>query len=56
MNESKIDLHDRELQRHLALTTADLRFADILVKAVTEQSDDIYLDGTGILLYCNQPK
>lgn len=46
ISESKIDLHDRELQRQLALTTADLRFADILVKAVTEQSDDIYLDGT----------
>lgn len=46
ISESKVELHDRELQKQLTLTTADLRFADVLVKAVTEQSDDIYLDGT----------
>ena len=47
--EGKIEIHDRELQRLLHLTTADLRFADIIIKAVLgEDSDDPYLDGTGI--------
>ncbi|XP_061179764.1 late secretory pathway protein AVL9 homolog [Saccostrea echinata] len=45
--EGKIDIHDRELYRLLHLTTADLRFADIIIKAVLgEDSDDPYLDGT----------
>ncbi|CAB1349629.1 unnamed protein product, partial [Coregonus sp. 'balchen'] len=34
-------------QRHLSLTTADLRFADYLVKHVTENREDVFLDGTG---------
>jgi len=44
-----MDVHDRELQKHLVLTTADLRFADILVKAVTgaTEEDGGYFDGTG---------
>lgn len=47
-DEGKIEIHDRELQRLLHLTTADLRFADIIIKAVLgEDSDDPYLDGTG---------
>lgn len=46
--EGKIEIHDRELQRLLHLTTADLRFADIIIKAVLgEDTDDPYLDGTG---------
>lgn len=45
--EGKIEIHDRELQRLLHLTTADLRFADIIIKAVLgEDTDDPYLDGT----------
>ncbi|XP_048755693.2 late secretory pathway protein AVL9 homolog isoform X2 [Ostrea edulis] len=43
----KIDIHDRELQRLLHLTTADLRFADIIIKAVVgDDTDDPYLEGT----------
>ncbi|KAK3093120.1 hypothetical protein FSP39_011330 [Pinctada imbricata] len=46
-DQGRIEFHDRELQRQLNLTTADLRFADVLVKAVSdEDKDDIYLDGT----------
>ncbi|XP_052800173.1 late secretory pathway protein AVL9 homolog isoform X2 [Mya arenaria] len=46
VTDNKIEMHDRELQRHLVLTTADLRFADILVKAVTGSGDDGYFEGT----------
>ncbi|KAG7258201.1 hypothetical protein CRUP_003690 [Coryphaenoides rupestris] len=38
---------DPELRRLLALTTADLRFADYLLKHVTENREDVFLDGTG---------
>uniref|UniRef100_A0A8C9T9Z7 AVL9 homolog (S. cerevisiase) n=1 Tax=Scleropages formosus TaxID=113540 RepID=A0A8C9T9Z7_SCLFO len=31
----------------MSLTTADLRFADYLVKHVTENREDVFLDGTG---------
>lgn len=49
--EGKIEIHDRELQRLLHLTTADLRFADIIIKAVLgEDTDDPYLDGTGTIV------
>ncbi|KAL4222299.1 late secretory pathway protein avl9 [Mactra antiquata] len=46
VDESKIEIHDKELQKVLVLTTADLRFADILVKAVTGVTDDGYFDDT----------
>ncbi|NXS57486.1 AVL9 protein, partial [Brachypteracias leptosomus] len=36
-----------ELRKILNPTTADLRFADYLVKHVTENRDDVFLDGTG---------
>ncbi|XP_045168814.2 late secretory pathway protein AVL9 homolog [Mercenaria mercenaria] len=44
--ENKVDIHERELQKQLILTTADLRFADIIVKAVTGATEDGYFDGT----------
>lgn len=47
MSENRLEIHDRELQRQLTLTTADLRFGDILVKAVTGVGDNGYFDGTG---------
>ena len=53
MCENKIEIHDKELQRQLVLTTADLRFADILVKAVTGATDNGYFDGTGRLTVYN---
>ncbi|XP_059501753.1 late secretory pathway protein AVL9 homolog isoform X2 [Stegostoma tigrinum] len=47
IEEAAIQTHDPELRKVLNLTTADLRFADFLVKHVTENRDDIFLDGTG---------
>lgn len=47
VEEARIQIQDPELRKTLALTTADLRFADYLVKSVTENRDDVFLDGTG---------
>ena len=47
MSEGKIEFHDRELQKLLNLTTADLRFADILVKAVIGDNEDSLFETTG---------
>ncbi|XP_036285806.1 late secretory pathway protein AVL9 homolog isoform X5 [Pipistrellus kuhlii] len=47
VEEALIQVQDPELRKLLSPTTADLRFADYLVKHVTENRDDIFLDGTG---------
>uniref|UniRef100_A0A674KFX1 UDENN domain-containing protein n=1 Tax=Terrapene triunguis TaxID=2587831 RepID=A0A674KFX1_9SAUR len=47
IEEALVQIHDPELRKILNLTTADLRFADYLVKHVTENRDDVFLDGTG---------
>uniref|UniRef100_A0A8C6SHV8 AVL9 cell migration associated n=1 Tax=Neogobius melanostomus TaxID=47308 RepID=A0A8C6SHV8_9GOBI len=47
VEEARIQTQDLELRRALSLTTADLRFVDYLVKHVTENRDDVFLDGTG---------
>ncbi|XP_030612497.1 late secretory pathway protein AVL9 homolog [Archocentrus centrarchus] len=47
VEEPRIQIQDPELRKMLSLTTADLRFADYLVKHVTENRDDVFLDGTG---------
>lgn len=47
VEEPNIHIQDPELRKVLSLTTADLRFADYLVKHVTENRDDVFLDGTG---------
>ncbi|XP_041669909.1 late secretory pathway protein AVL9 homolog [Cheilinus undulatus] len=47
VEEAGIQIQDAELRKILSLTTADLRFADYLVKHVTENKDDVFLDGTG---------
>ncbi|XP_012494229.1 PREDICTED: late secretory pathway protein AVL9 homolog [Propithecus coquereli] len=47
VEEALIQIHDPELRKLLNPTTADLRFADYLVKHVTENRDDVFLDGTG---------
>lgn len=47
VEEAAIQIQDPELRKMLSLTTADLRFADYLVKHVTENRDDVFLDGTG---------
>ncbi|XP_074658896.1 late secretory pathway protein AVL9 homolog isoform X2 [Tubulanus polymorphus] len=45
---TNFEFHDPELRKALTLTTADLRFADYLVKNVLgENLEDLYLDGTG---------
>uniref|UniRef100_A0A1A7WW77 AVL9 homolog (S. cerevisiase) n=1 Tax=Iconisemion striatum TaxID=60296 RepID=A0A1A7WW77_9TELE len=47
VEEARIHIQDPELRKILCLTTVDLRFADYLVKHVTENRDDVFLDGTG---------
>ncbi|XP_003968218.2 late secretory pathway protein AVL9 homolog [Takifugu rubripes] len=47
VDEASVQIQDPELRKGLSLTTADLRFADYLVKHVTENRDDVFLDGTG---------
>ncbi|XP_053322954.1 late secretory pathway protein AVL9 homolog [Spea bombifrons] len=47
VEEARIQIHDPELRKILNPTTADLRFTDHLVKHVTENRDDVFLDGTG---------
>ena len=47
VEEGKLEVKDRELQKQLHLTTADLRFSELLVRQVTEQKSNVYLDGTG---------
>ncbi|XP_029313368.1 late secretory pathway protein AVL9 homolog [Cottoperca gobio] len=47
VEDAGVHIQDPELRKILSLTTADLRFADYLVKHVTENRDDVFLDGTG---------
>ncbi|KAM4028056.1 late secretory pathway protein AVL9 homolog [Anomaloglossus baeobatrachus] len=47
VEDAKLNIHDPELRKILNPTTADLRFIDHLVKHVTENRDDVFLDGTG---------
>lgn len=44
---ARIESQDAELQKQLHLTTADLRFADFVVKHVQEEKHDVFLDGVG---------
>lgn len=47
IEDGKVDILDLDLRRILHLTTEDLRFADFLVRNVTEDRQDVFLDGTG---------
>lgn len=47
VEEARIQIQDPDLRKALSLSTADLRFADYLLKHVTENRDDVFLDGTG---------
>ncbi|KAJ7413946.1 Late secretory pathway protein AVL9 like protein [Willisornis vidua] len=47
IEDAQVQIHDPELRKILNPTTADLRFSDYLVKHVTENRDDVFLDGTG---------
>lgn len=43
----RIECQDMELRKQLHLTTEDLRFADYIVKHVSEERHDVFLDGVG---------
>lgn len=43
----RIECQDMELRKLLHLSTEDLRFADYIVKHVSEQRHDVFLDGVG---------
>lgn len=43
----RIECQDMELRKQLHLTTEDLRFADYIVKHVSEEKHDVFLDGVG---------
>ena len=43
-----MDIHDEALRRQSMLSTADLRFADFLVKSVCEDEDRSVYDETGM--------
>ncbi|XP_055974238.1 late secretory pathway protein AVL9 homolog [Sorex fumeus] len=47
VEDALVQIHDPDLRKLLNPTTADLRFADYLVRHVTENRDDVFLDGTG---------
>lgn len=44
---SRIECHDLELRKLLHLTTEDLRFADYVLKYVTDDKHDVFVDGVG---------
>ncbi|XP_018321240.1 late secretory pathway protein AVL9 homolog isoform X2 [Agrilus planipennis] len=44
---AKIECQDVELRKQLHLTTEDLRFVDYVVKHVSEEKHDVFLDGVG---------
>lgn len=43
----RIECQDITLRKYLHLTTEDLRFADYVVKHVSEERHDVFLDGVG---------
>ncbi|XP_062860085.1 late secretory pathway protein AVL9 homolog [Trichomycterus rosablanca] len=47
VEDAMIHIADPELRRVLSLTTADLRFCDFLLKSVSDNTEDVFLDGTG---------
>lgn len=47
IDEVKIEITDLDLRNQLHLTTEDLRFADHIVRHVMDDTEDVFLDGTG---------
>lgn len=47
MEAGTIETHDPQLRRQLHLSTEDLRFAEHIVRHVTEERHDVFLDGVG---------
>jgi len=48
VSDGRVEFHDFELRRQLSLTTADLRFADHLVRSISDEKGNIFLDSTGM--------
>ncbi|XP_041367751.1 late secretory pathway protein AVL9 homolog [Gigantopelta aegis] len=46
VSDGKIGIHDREVQKQVHLTTADLRFADCIVKSVLGDESSVFVSGT----------
>ncbi|KAJ8948162.1 hypothetical protein NQ318_009254 [Aromia moschata] len=44
---NRIECQDLNLRKYLHLSTEDLRFADYIVKHVSEERHDVFLDGVG---------
>nr|CAD7200170.1 unnamed protein product [Timema douglasi] len=44
---ARVETQDPELRRQLHLTTEDLRFADFIVRHVSEDRHDVFLNGVG---------
>lgn len=44
---NRIECQDPDLRKQLHLTTEDLRFADYIVKHVSDEKHDVFLDGVG---------
>lgn len=47
VDSGKIECPDLNLRKYLHLSTEDLRFADYIVKHVSEERYDVFLDGVG---------
>ncbi|XP_070566717.1 late secretory pathway protein AVL9 homolog [Ptychodera flava] len=47
LEDNKIQIQDNELRKQLNLSTADLRFADVLVRNVLNEKENTFLDPTG---------
>ena len=47
IEKDKVDILDPELKKALTLTTEDLRFIDYIIKQVSIENSDIFLDGVG---------
>ncbi|XP_046390060.1 late secretory pathway protein AVL9 homolog [Ischnura elegans] len=45
IDDMRIETQDLELRKQLHLTTQDLRFADYIVRQVSEERTDVFLDG-----------
>ena len=45
IDEDKLEVHSQELRRAISLTTEDLRFIDNIVRVVSEEGRDQFLEG-----------
>ena len=45
IDEDRLEVHNQELRRAISLTTEDLRFIDNIVRVVSEEGRDQFLEG-----------